>query len=222
MAYDSERHHRRSIRLRGYDYAQAGAYFVTLVTHGRECLFGEVVNDMVFPNDAGRMVQAVWHELPVRFPGVDVDAFVVMPNHIHGIIAWTAPVGAPLVGAQSAAAMATDVGAPGQGATDQGATDQGATDVGATGAGATGQGATTRVAPTLGDVVGAYKSLTTLEYVRGVKTMGWQAFPGRLWQRNYYEHIIRDERALNRIRRYIDENPLRWTFDDENPHRPTS
>ena len=74
----------------------------------------------------------------------------------------------------------------------------------------------------MGDVVGALKSLTTVEYVRGVKTMGWQAFPGRLWQRNYYEHIVRDERALSRIRRYIDENPLRWTFDEENPHGATS
>ncbi len=125
MTYDADRHHRRSIRLPGYDYAAPGAYFVTVVTHGRQCLFGEVVNDMVLPNDAGRMVQAVWHELPVRFPGIDVDAFVVMPNHIHGIIAWTAPVGAPLVGAQSAAAMPTGFGATGRGQSGGGQSGRG-------------------------------------------------------------------------------------------------
>ena len=156
MRFDPEKHHRRSIRLPEYDYAGPGAYFVTICTQGRVCLFGEVVNHTMVPNDAGRMLQTAWDELPDRFPGVDIDAFVVMPNHIHGIIALTAPVGAPLVGAQSSAAMEIGVGTAGQ-------------------------GATTRVAPTLGDVVGAYESLTTVEYVRGVKPMGWQAFPGRLW-----------------------------------------
>ncbi|HJN85599.1 MAG: transposase [Dehalococcoidia bacterium] len=192
MSFDPERHHRRSIRLPGYDYAGPGAYFVTICTQGRVCLFGEIVEGKLFPNDAGRMVQAVWDELPVQFLGISVDAFVVMPNHIHGIIVWTAPVGAPLVGAQSDTPTTTGVGA-------------------------TGQGATTRVAPTLGDVVGAYKSLTTLGYVRGVKTRGWQAFPGRLWQRNYFEHVIRDETSLGRIREYIVNNPQHWELDRENP-----
>ena len=90
-------------------------------------------------------------------------------------------------------------------------------------------GATTRVAPTsrrgaptLGDVVGAFKSAATVEYIRGVKAKGWPEFRRRLWQRNYYEHVIRDERALNRIRRYIDENPAQWAFDDENPEKMVS
>jgi REP element-mobilizing transposase RayT len=72
-------------------------------------------------------------------------------------------------------------------------------------------------APTLGDVIGAFKSRVTVEYIRGVKTFGWTPFDRRLWQRNYYEHIIRNEEALNRIRRYIVENPIRWAFDRENP-----
>jgi hypothetical protein len=72
-------------------------------------------------------------------------------------------------------------------------------------------------APTLGDVIGAFKSRVTVEYTRGVKTLGWTPFDKRLWQRNYYEHIIRNEEALNRIRRYIVENPIRWAFDRENP-----
>jgi putative transposase len=75
----------------------------------------------------------------------------------------------------------------------------------------------TRVAPALGEVVAAFKSVTTVHYIRGVKTRAWPAFRRQLWQRNYYEHVIRDEKALDRIRRYIDENPARWAFDDENP-----
>ncbi|GBC84584.1 hypothetical protein HRbin11_01015 [bacterium HR11] len=86
MPYDPEKHHRRSIRLKGYDYTQPGAYFVTIVTQNRVCLFGEVVDGTMRLNDAGRMVQAVWNDLPRYYPGVAIDAFVVMPNHIHGII----------------------------------------------------------------------------------------------------------------------------------------
>jgi REP element-mobilizing transposase RayT len=74
----------------------------------------------------------------------------------------------------------------------------------------------------LGDVVGAFKSLATIGYIDGVKTEGWPAARGRLWQRNYYEHVIRDEGALNRIRRYVDDNPARWEFDDENPRKARS
>jgi len=76
-----------------------------------------------------------------------------------------------------------------------------------------------RSAPTLGDVVGAFKSTATVEYIRGVKTKTWLQFRHRLWQRNYYEHVIRNETDLSRIRRYIEENPARWAFDDENPNR---
>jgi REP element-mobilizing transposase RayT len=87
---------RRSLRLQGYDYAQAGAYFVTLCTQGRECLFGEIVDGEMRLNPAGEMVRRVWTEIPAHVPDVDIDAFVVMPNHIHGIIVLT---GSPLVGA---------------------------------------------------------------------------------------------------------------------------
>jgi REP element-mobilizing transposase RayT len=236
------------MRMKGYDYSQAGAYFVTICTQGRACLFGEVVDGEMRLNDAGRMVVAEWERLPALFPNVVLDAFVVMPNHIHGIVILTDP-----------ADDATD------GATAIGATISGATTGGAATGGATTGGATTRVAPTtagddatpvgaglvpapsvpapstpaqsvpapsvpalstpapsvpaptLGDVIGAFKSRVTVEYTRGVKTLGWTPFDRRLWQRNYYEHIIRNEEALNRIRRYIVENPIRWAFDRENP-----
>lgn len=89
MTYDPDIHHRRSIRLTDYDYAHEGAYFVTVCTEGHLCLLGEVVDDAIHPNDAGRMVQTTWDELPGRYPGVETDAFAIMPNHIHAIIVLT-------------------------------------------------------------------------------------------------------------------------------------
>ncbi|MGE0824886.1 MAG: transposase [Candidatus Binatia bacterium] len=86
IAFDPEKHHRRSIRLKGYDYRQAGAYFVTIVTHGRECLFGNVVDGGMALSERGKIVQRCWDEIPVHFPNVQLDTFTVMPNHIHGII----------------------------------------------------------------------------------------------------------------------------------------
>jgi putative transposase len=307
MPYDPNRHHRRSIRLKGYDYSQAGAYFITICTQDRACLFGKVVNGEMRLNDAGRMVLAEWNMLPERFPHVVLDAFVVMPNHVHGIVvitnpatddtATTAPkiVGTGLVPVPNAGTMdaapnagtmgavpdagtmgavpdagtmgaAPDAGTMGaapnagtmgaapnagtMGAAPNAGTMGAAPDAGMMGAvpddGATTRVAptaativgtglvpvpddgattrattrtTTRVAPTVGDIVGAFKSRVTVEYIRGVKTSGWPPFRGRLWQRNYYEHIIRNERALNAIRQYIIENPRRWQMDRENEAR---
>ncbi len=183
---DADRDRRRSLRLEGYDYGAWGPYFVSIVLDRRLPLFGDAVDEEMRLNDAGEMAESVWAALPRRFPAVRVDTFVVMPNHIHGIIVI-----------------------------DHSDTVN------------TTERATTRVAPTgasdagrriaLGDVVGAYKSLTTVEYVRGVADHGWPRFRGRLWQRNYYEHIIRDDRSLERIRAYILDNPARWPTDPENP-----
>jgi putative transposase len=182
MTYDPTKHHRRSIRLRGYDYRQAGAYFVTICTQSRECTFGQVVEGRMILNAPGQMVELVWRELHQYYPGIETDAFVVMPNHVHGII--------------------TLVGAGPRACPDKSWQPQG-------------------VAPTaimsLPDVVHRLKSLTTAKYRRGVIQDSWPAFPGRLWQRNYYEHVIRHERELDAVRRYIEENPLRWDQDPENP-----
>jgi hypothetical protein len=97
MSYNPDIHQRRSIRLKGYDYATPGAYFVTVCTHERECLFGDIVDGVMRLNEAGRMVNTVWDEIPAHYPGIDVDAFIVMPNHIHGIVAivGAAPRGRP-------------------------------------------------------------------------------------------------------------------------------
>ena len=202
MTYHPDIHHRRSLRLQNYDYAQAGAYFVTVCTQDRVCLFGEVIDGVMVLNDAGKLVQHAWTDIPTHAPDADVDAFIVMPNHIHGIIILTntAPVGAGLVPAPDAPAKIVPTHhAPVRNA-------------------ATTDRATTRVAPTgLGGVVGAFKSRVTVEYIRGVKDHDLPPFSGRVWQRNYYEHIIRNEDSLNRIRDYIINNPLQWALDRENP-----
>jgi putative transposase len=185
-----EKQHRRSIRLKGYDYANSGAYFVTIVTQGRACLFGEIVNAETRLNDAGSVIARWWFELNNKFRTVETDDFVIMPNHFHGIV--VIPVGADLCvgpnaeGAHPSALLRADSGAPLQHAP-------------------------------LPAIVQWFKTMTTNEYLRGVKTSGWTPFQGQLWQRNYYEHIIRDEQSLNRIREYILNNPVQWDQDPENP-----
>jgi putative transposase len=137
MRYDPEKHRRRSMRLKGYDYSQAGAYFVTICTQGRACLFGEVIDGEMRLNDAGRMVVAEWERLPALFPNVVLDAFVVMPNHIHGIVILTNPT-------NDAPDGATLMGATAIGATTRVAPTMVGNDAASDGA----TGATTRVAPT--------------------------------------------------------------------------
>ena len=173
---------------------------MTIVAQGRACLFAEVAEEQMRLNEAGGILQEVCWGLSQRFPGVEMGCFVVMPNHVHGIIVLHETVGASLVGAQC-----EDNGDIGH--------DRAIRDNEPIG----NNRATTRVTPTLGGVVGAFKSLTTVEYVRSVRARGWTLFLGRLWQRNYYEHIVRDEKSLGRIERYILDNPANWSLDQENP-----
>jgi REP element-mobilizing transposase RayT len=190
MTYNPDIHHRCSIRLRNFDYASAGAYFVTICSQGRECLFGEVGDGVMAVNDAGLMVESVWSGLSERFSGIELDAFVIMPNHVHFILFL---VGAPLVGALSS-----------EGALPF-ANEQNT------------RAGTRPVPTTVGDIVGAFKSVTTHEYSIGVTKSGWPQFPGRLWQRNYFERIIRNDKELDKFRSYILRNPDRWAEDEENP-----
>ena len=176
----SSNHHRHSNRLEGYNYARAGAYFITVCTQNRPVLFGEIVGSKQILNLAGQMVDRWWVELGHKFPQIVPDAFVVMPNHVHGIINLSAlPVGADLrvcpriKGAHAGASLP--------------------------------------------EIVQWFKTMTTNEYIRNVKQCGWPPFAGKLWQRNDYEHIIRYEDDLNRIRDYIAKNPARWDLDRENP-----
>ncbi|ACL24704.1 transposase [Chloroflexus aggregans] len=198
--YDPTRHHRRSIRLQGYDYTQPGAYFITIVTHDRTHLFGRVVDGEMQLNAWGEIVREEWFKTAQIRPYVQLqdDEFVVMPNHVHGII-W----------------MVDDDLAP-VGATDR----RGDRPVAPT---------TTTVPPrgpapqSLGAIIAGFKSAVT----HRINTL--RDTPGTpVWQRNYYEHIIRDKRVrvgaagrspLHAIRQYIIENPLRWHLDTYNPER---
>ncbi|MGH9795755.1 MAG: transposase, partial [Candidatus Acidiferrales bacterium] len=173
MAFDPLIHHRRSIRLKGFDYSSRGLYFVTICTHRREQFLGRIENAQSIPAETGKAVLAAWFDLPRRFPSVELDAFVVMPNHVHGILV--------LVG----------TGMPVGGHFIRGAASS---------------------APTLGDVMRAFKSISGIAINR---ILGRSGVPA--WQRNYYEHIIRDSRELDGAQRYIADNPLRWQFDPENP-----
>ena len=217
MKYNPEKHHRKSIRLKGYDYASKGMYYITLCVNARLCLFGDVVNEEMQLNDAGKMVDQIWREIPDHYPGTDIDEHTVMPNHLHGIIILNDTlVGAPPCGRPE---MNAEIGnqeqIQAQGPAHQ---EQGQ----AQGPAHQEQGQAQGPAPTgtrlkLGDVVGKFESYTMHLYIQGVRNKGWKPFHKKLWQRNYYDHIIRNEKELNRIRDYIINNPLKWEFDRENP-----
>ncbi|MCX5999483.1 MAG: transposase [Chloroflexi bacterium] len=197
------RYHRRSIRLPKYDYRQPGAYFLTICVQGRACLLGESVGatlrgcpdpivavsgdgeaetcaeatrattqgcPYVRMTDAGVMVERWWHELGNRFRHIELDEFVVMPNHVHDII---------------------HIGQPSRDA-----------DV---------------YAAPLADMVAWFKAMSTNAYIRGVNDSRWRRFRKRLWQRNYYEHVVRDSTDLAEARAYIRNNPASWHLDGENP-----
>ena len=191
--YDSGKHHRRSIRLQGYDYTQKGAYFVTLCCHNHKCLFDDIIDGKMVKNDAGYMVESVWNNLPVRFNNIQADAFVIMPNHIHGIVIFSGR-------GESCIRPDTNNIGPEKLSGDHKDRPYGT------------------MPDTLGRVIQAFKSITTHKYVDSVKKHGWRSFHDRLWQRNYYDHIIRSEETLNRIREYIQFNPSLWDEDNENPN----
>jgi putative transposase len=186
---------RRSMSLKGYDYTQAGAYFVTMVTQNRRCLFGEVKDEVMHPNDAGQMAIKWWQELSNKFNALELDEYVVMPNHFHAIV-WITELDAH----------------PGSGGTDVHA---GAPEPDAhPGASLPKKG--------LSEIVQWFKTMTTNDYIRHVKQDEWVHLPGKLWQGGFYDHIIRNDIDLNHVRRYILENPLKWDLDQENPFQSAS
>lgn len=172
MKYNPDIHHRRSIRLKGFDYSSNGAYFITVCTQDRANLFGKVVvgadlvSAQVQLNNAGQMVEDVLINTICSFNGIDLVNHTIMPNHIHFIAILSR--------------------------------------------------ADTRSAPTgtISDVVRILKSETTVKYINGVKSGLYSPFNKRIWQRNYHDRIIRDEREYLRICRYIEENPANWIKDE--------
>ncbi len=196
MPYHSRVYHRRSIRLPDFDYTQARAYFVTICTAQKQCLLGKVVNGDVVLSDFGRVVHEEWENTAILRPDVELDMFVVMPNHVHGIIIIH-DVGN--VGAQRCVASLWDA-APQQTAPLQNTTHD---------------TISRNVVPgSLGAIVRSFKSAVTKRINEARQTAG-EPF----WQRNFYDRIIRHEQELNRIRAYILNNPPKWAEDTENPNR---
>lgn len=165
MKYNPDVHHRRSIRLKNYDYSQTGAYFITLCIQDRECVLGEIIDRNMHLSPVGDNVFLQWTNLPRRFSGLELDVFVVMPNHFHAIISIN-PVG------------------------------QGAVLGAASGA------------PTVGKMLRAFKSISAIEGNRLLNRSS-QSF----WQRNYWEHVIRNEKELMTLHQYILSNPAQWELD---------
>ena len=241
---DPERHHRRSIRLKGWDYRWPGAYFVTIVTHGRQLLFGEVEGGEVVLSLCGRVVKTTWQRLPRHFTNVELDLFVVMPNHLHGIV-WILDRGDGLVEVSPKSAeaekadTADELRTAGKASGERPRPDgERGSDV-ADGARHSQRGQQAREgradkdgmlqrsvsrgmprpydpegvkSGSLGAVLGNLKSVAARRINRMRPT---PAVP--VWQRGYYERIIRNERELEAIRQYILDNPTRWDEDAENP-----
>ena len=219
MNHKVEKRHRRSIRLKGYDYANSGAYFITIVTQGRACLFGEIVNAETRLNDAGSVIERWWFELNNKFRTVVTDHFVIMPNHFHGIVVIT-DVGADLRVGPDTEGTHLSTAHPTHQGTHAGVPLQGANfvpPIARRGAPMFAPSGFASQRASLPAIVQWFKTMTTNEYLRGVKTSGWAPFQGQLWQRNYYEHVIGDEKSLNRIREYVLNNPAKWALDPENP-----
>ncbi|MFH1798148.1 MAG: transposase [Candidatus Omnitrophota bacterium] len=179
--------HRRSIRLKEYNYSRAGAYFVTVCSQDKNNVFWKEIikgENMVSPvrlNEIGFMVEKWWEKIFKKYEDeIKMDEYVIMPNHIHGII--------HIVGANPCIRPLKEDIRPNKSRIKN--TYQG-----------------------IGRYVSWFKRMSTNEYIRHVKDDGWARFEKPLWQRNYYEHIIRDEKDLNRIREYIQNNPLNWTDD---------
>jgi putative transposase len=171
--------HRRSIRLQHYDYAQAGAYFVTICTQHRACVLGEVVDGQMQLSALGQIVADGWLWLAQQYAHVQLDEWVVMPNHVHGIILLT----------------------------DEARVD--------------GDKGGSRTAPTnphnvprkpLGQLVGAFKTVTT-KRVNALRETPAAVF----WQRDFHEHVIRNEADLARLQTYVANNPLQWMLDSLHP-----
>ena len=184
MRQDANQRERRSIRLADYDYRSPGSYFVTVCVQAGECLLGQVVDGEMQLSEWGQIARDCWQAIPAHFPHVELDAWTIMPNHVHGIIVITEQA----VGAQHASTAGLCSAALPR----------------------------TNVQPgSLGAIIRSFKSAVT----RRINQL--RDRPGApFWQRNYWEHVIRNEESLKRIRDYIETNPARWPGDQLHPEAP--
>ncbi len=206
MSYDPHKHHRQSHRLKGYDYSLSAPYFVTLCTENFPCLFGKIERERMLLNEQGKMVKGWLTEIENNFPGVLLDTFQVMPNHLHGIIV--------IMGCGLDMAARFGIGIDDRDV--ENADGDHGTPLPIKRAQHAGM---VPEHPTLGRIVQWFKTMTTNNYIRGVREEGWKPFSKKLWQRDYFDHIIRDEVTLERTRAYIRNNPLYWSAERDSPDR---
>ena len=178
-------HRRKSIRLKEFDYSKPGAYFVTICTHDRKCLFGNIIGEKMILNKSGKMMEHWLMKLPQKFLGIQLDNYIIMPNHIHMIIHIVGVNPRVCPNESQKIQEGEHTGSPRQ--------------------------------ISLPEIVQWFKTMTTNNYIRNVKRNHWKPFNKKFWQRGYYEHIIRNEKSLDRIRHYIINNPLKWEIDKNNP-----
>jgi len=154
---------RKTLRIPEFDYSHPGSYFITIVTHNRISLFGNILNGLVQLSPPGEMITVWWKKLAEKFIGVTLGEYIVMPNHFHGIVELNQPE---------------------------------------------------NKIP-LSKILQWFKTMTTNEYLRGVNTLGWQFIDHKLWQRSYYEHVIRSDEDYENVYLYIQNNPAKWELDQE-------
>jgi REP element-mobilizing transposase RayT len=209
MSYNPNIHHRKSIRLQGYDYSQAGLYFITICAQDRKCLFGKIENDEMILNDAGLIANECWLEIPKHFPNAVLHEHIIMPNHVHGIVELiqndVANVGAENTRAENFLPLQNEF--------------------------------RKMIPRSIGSIVKGFKIGVTKWFRNSnnadmanakagnvnTENIGAENFlplqqpqqneTVKIWQRNYYEHIIRDEKSYQHISEYIINNPKNWKED---------
>lgn len=194
MPNTNNKYNRQSIRLKGYDYSQNGMYFITICAQNRACLFGEIIDKINILNDAGQMVEKWYFELENKYKNAHCREYQVMPNHFHSIIEII-NTDTERTDAQPATNAAENGGRPEN-------EWYGMHNV--------------KTNASIFDMMDWFKTMTTNEYIRGVKNTNWPRFNKRLWQLRYWDHIIRNENEYFRIATYIKNNPLNWENDSLN------
>jgi REP element-mobilizing transposase RayT len=202
MKYNPQIHHRRSIRLQDYDYSSEGAYFVTMCTQNRECLFGEIVNGQMILNGHGKIVEQCWNDLPNHYDNIELDAYVIMPDHFHGIIFIVSVNSVNSVDSVNAVDSVDSVDSVAVGAIHEMARQRLQQQQQ--------QQQQQRRKMLLPKIVGRFKMNSAKQINQMRNTPGIS-----VWQRNYYEHIIRNDKSLENIRNYIINNPVQW-YNDNN------
>jgi REP element-mobilizing transposase RayT len=197
--YNPDIHHRRSIRLKGYDYAQAGLYFITICTHNRECIFGEIINGEMGLNELGEIAFNEWKKTPEIRPNVELGEYVIMPNHMHGIIRLLDR--GELHSSNDIHELHSSNDIHELHSSNDSDNIKGEFN-----------SPLRSPSQTIGAIVRGYKSSVTKQ-INLLNLTGEFNSPQRIWQRNYHEHIIRDEKSYNNISNYILNNPLNWTED---------